>query len=88
MIFWFLGVNSFLVLAFILVATIHRERDFVYFCSLSKNSNIGGTWEVHPVKFRGFGRSVFVLSTEECGLGVGVGAQNGAVSFFSILVNP
>ena len=68
------------------MATIHRERDFVHFCSFSKNSNIGGTWEVHPVKFRGFGRSVFVLSTVECGLGVGVGTQNGAVSFFSILV--
>ena len=40
---------------------------------------------MYPVKFRGFERSVFVLSTEECGLGVGVGAQNGAVSFFSIL---
>ena len=87
MIFWILAVNSFLDLAFILVATIHRERDFVHFRSLSKNSNIGGTWEVNPVKFRGFGRSVFVLSTEECGLGVGVGTQNGAVSFFSILVN-
>ena len=74
MIVWTLAVNSFLDLAFILVATIHRERDFVHFCSLVKNSNIGGTWEVNPVKFRGFGRSVFVLSTEECGLGVGVGA--------------
>ena len=79
-------VNSFLDLAFILVVTIHRERDFVHFCSFSKNSNIGGTWEVYPVKFRGFGRSVFVLSTEASGLGVGVGTQNGAVSFFSILV--
>ena len=87
LIFWILLWNSFLDLAFILVATIHRERDFVHFCSLFKNSNIGGTWEVNPVKFRGFGRSVFVLSTEECGLGVGVGTQNGAVSFFSILVN-
>ena len=55
LIFWILAVNSFLVLAFILVATIHRERDFVYFCSLSKNSNIGVTSEVNPVKFRGLG---------------------------------
>ena len=86
MIFWFLGVNSFLVLAFILMATIQREYDLLHFCSVFKNSNLGGTSEVNPVKFRGFGRSVFVLSTEECGLGVGVGAQNGAVSFFSILV--
>ena len=86
LIVWTLAVNSFLDLAFILVVTIHRERDFVHFRSLSKNSNIGGTWEVHPVKFRGFGRSVFVFSTEASGLGVGVGTQNGAVSFFSILV--
>ena len=80
-------VNSFLDLAFIFVATIHRERDFGYFRSFSKNSNIGVTSEVYPVKFRGFGRSVFVLSTEASGLGVGVGTQNGAVSFFSILEN-
>ena len=86
MIFWFLGVNSFLVLAFILVATIQQERDFCYFRSLFKNSILGGTSEVAPVKFWGIGRSVFVLSTEECALGVGVGTQNGAVSFFSILV--
>ena len=88
MIFWFLGVNSFLVLAFILMATIQQERDFCYFRSLFKNSILGGTSEVAPVKFWGIGRSVFVLSTEECALGVGVGTQNGAVSFFSILVNP
>ena len=68
------------------MATIHRERDFVHFCSFSKNSNIGGIWEVNPVKFRGFGRSVFVLSRGASGLGVGVGTQNGVVSFFSILV--
>ena len=73
-------------MAFILVVTIHRERDFVHFCSLFKNSNLGGTSEVAPVKFWGFGRSVFVLSRGASGLGVGVGAQNGAVSFFSILV--
>ena len=80
-------VNSFLDLAFILVVTIHRERDFVHFRSISKNSNIGVTSEVNPVKFRGFGRSVLVLSRGASGLGVGVGTQNGAVSFFSILVN-
>ena len=68
------------------MANIQRERDFGYFRSLFKNSNLGGTWEVSPVKFWGIGRSVFVLSTGASGLGVGVGAQNGAVSFFSILV--
>ena len=80
-----MGGNSFLVLAFILMVTIQREHDFCYFRSLFKNSNLGGTSEVAPVKFWGVGRSVFVLSTEECGLGVRVGTQNGAVSFFSIL---
>ena len=49
-------VNSFLDLAFILLATIQQERDFVHFRSISKNSNIGVTSEVNPVKFRGFGR--------------------------------
>ena len=68
------------------MVTIQRERDFCYFRSLSKNSNLGGTSEVNPVKFGEFRRSVFVLSTGASGLGVGVGAQNGAVSFFSILV--
>ena len=68
------------------MATIQRERDFWHFRSLFKNSNLGGTSEVSPVKFWGIGRSVFVLSTGASGLGVGVGAQNGAVSFFSILV--
>ena len=84
--FWILAVNSFLDLAFILVATIQRERDFCYFRSFFRNSNIGGTSEVAPVKSWGIGRSVFVLSTGASGLGVGVGTQNGAVSFFSILV--
>ena len=65
---------------------VQRERDFGYFCPISKNSNIGVTSEVNPVKFRGFGRSVLVLSRGASGLGVGVGTQNGAVSFFSILV--
>ena len=68
------------------MATIHRERDLLHFCSFSKNSNIGGTSEVAPVKFWGIGRSVFVFSTGASALGVGVGTQNGAVSFFSILV--
>ena len=71
--FWILRGNSFLVLAFILMANIQRERDFGYFRSLFKNSNLGGTWEVSPVKFWGIGRSVFVLSTGASGLGVGVG---------------
>ena len=60
---------------------------FVIFVHFQKNSNLGGTSEVNPVKFGEFRRSVFVLSTGASGLGVGVGTQNGAVSFFSILVN-
>ena len=68
------------------MVTIQREREFWHFRSLFKNSIPGGTSEVSPVNFWGIGRSVFVLSTEECALGVGVGTQNGAVSFFSILV--
>ena len=66
--------NSFLVLVFILMVTIQREHDFCYFRSLFKNSIPGGTSEVALVKFWGIGRSVFVLSTEECALGVGAGA--------------
>ena len=68
------------------MVTIQREHDFCYFRSLFKNSIPGGTSEVSPVKFWGIGRSVFVLSTGASALGVGVGTQNGAVSFFSILV--
>ena len=71
--FCILVLNSFLDLAFIFVATIQRERDFCYFRSLFKNSNIGGTSEVSPVKFWGIGRSVFVLSRGASALGVGVG---------------
>ena len=56
------------------MATIQRERDFCYFSPLFKNSIPGGTSEVSPVNFWGIGRSVFVLSTEECALGVGAGA--------------
>ena len=56
------------------MATIQRERDFGYFRSFFTNINIGVTSEVNPVKFRGFGRSIFVLSTGASGLGVGVGA--------------
>ena len=67
------------------MATIQQEREFCYIRSLFKNSILGGTSEVALVKFWGIGRSVFVLSTGECGLGVGVGAVRKMGPYHSFL---
>ena len=62
------------------------EHDFSHFCAFSKNVDSGHTWEVRPLKFGGFGNSVFVFYRGGREFLRGVGTRVGAVLSFSILL--